>query len=164
MNGVAFVCRVGAAVRSMTSRPPICRGYFCGWMLSPNVSDDWYPLKCHMIISLGKFNGIQTVTVTVDSNYPWMWKERPYYAQLKQMAGRGLHVQSQDDILLVHVRVDNRVWLLMPDKDIEITRGSYVLKGSGPSQWDVEQFNTSDEAAERVATLAPHQGVQMTAS
>jgi hypothetical protein len=61
----------------------------------------------------------------------------------------------------VHVRVSNRVWLLMPDKDIDITSGSYVLKGTAQNKWDIEQFATSEEAAERVAILAPHQGIQI---
>jgi hypothetical protein len=106
-----------------------------------------------MIISLGVFNGIQTVTVTVDGRYPWIWKEHPYYAQLKQMARRGLHVKSQDDILLVHVRVDDRVWLVVPNDDIEITHGSYIVKLVGAGEWGIEQFATSEQAAARVAEL-----------
>lgn len=143
------------------TRPHICRSYFCGWMLTKNVGEEWYPLTCHMVLSLGVFNGINTVTVTVDPNYPSMWKERPYYAQLKQMAYRGLRVTEPKNISLVHVRVSNRVWLIMPDKDIDITSGSYVLKGTARNRWDIEQFKTSDEAAERVATLAPHGGLQI---
>ena len=135
------------------TRPDICRGYFCGWMLSDKVGDEWYPLDCHMILSLGVFGGIQTVTVTVDGRYPEMWQRAPYYAQLKQMARRGLHVTEPKNILLVHVRVDNRVWLLMPDKDVEITSGSYVMKRIEPNRWDVELFATQEEAAERVAAL-----------
>jgi Fe-S-cluster containining protein len=135
------------------TRPHICRSYFCGWMLSENVGPEWYPLHCHMILSLGKFNNIQTVTVTVDPRFPWMWKEQPYYAQLKQMSHRGLHVKDAADILLVHVRVDDRVWLLVPNDDIEITACSYIVKLTGPSQWEVEQFATQEQAAVRVAEL-----------
>lgn len=135
------------------TRPDICRGYFCGWMLSKNVSEEWYPLRSHMILSLGKFNDVQCVTVTVDPNYDWMWKEQPYYAQLKQMSRRGLHVKSPDDILLVHVRCKGRVWLIAPNDDIEITHGSYVIKLVGPGQWGIEQFATQQEAEQRVAEL-----------
>lgn len=117
------------------------------------MSDDWIPLHCHMILSLGVFNDIQTVTVTVDPRFPWMWQQQPYYAQLKQMSRRGLHVKDAADILLVHVRVDDRVWLLVPNEDIEITTCSYIVKLTGPSQWEVEQFATQEQAAERVAEL-----------
>lgn len=139
------------------TRPQICRGYYCGWMLTKNVGEEWYPLRSHMILSLAKIGGVQTVTVTVDPKNPLAWLEPPYYAQLKQMAQRGLYVKSTDEILLVHVRVDNRVWLVMPDNDIEITHGSYIVKLAGPNQWEVEQFKTSDEAADRVAILAPQE-------
>lgn len=135
------------------ARPPICRSFYCGWMLSKNVSDDWYPLKSHMVLSLGVFNGVQTVTVTVDPRFPWMWKEYPYYPQLKQMAQHGLQVKSADDILLVHVRCDSRVWLLVPNEDIEITRGSYIIKCVADGEWEVEQFRSTAEAEARTAEL-----------
>jgi hypothetical protein len=135
------------------TRPDICRGYFCGWMLSKNVGEEWYPFRCHMILSLGKFNGIQCVTVTVDPNYPLQWKEPPYYAQLQQMARRGLQVKSPDDILLVHVRCRDQVWLITPNKDIEITHGSYIIRLIGAGQWGVEQFASQAEAEQRVAEL-----------
>jgi hypothetical protein len=82
-----------------------------------------------------------------------MWKEYPYYAQLKQLAGRGLRVRSAEDICLVHVRCDGRVWLVVPNDDIEITHGSYILKLVGPGEWGIEQFATSEQAAVRVAEL-----------
>lgn len=147
-------CRPGYGGCSIyETRPQICRGYACGWLMSDKVSEEWFPLHSHMVLSLGVFNSIQTVTVTVDPRFPWMWQQQPYYAQLKQMSRRGLHVTDAADILLVHVRVDDRVWLLVPNDDIEITRGSYVVKLAGPSQWEVEQFATQERAAERVAEL-----------
>jgi hypothetical protein len=147
-------CRPGKGGCSIyDTRPQICRTYACGWLMSATVSDEWYPLLSHMILSLAPFNGVNTMTVTVDPRYPWMWKEYPYYAQLKQMAERGLHVKSAEDILLVHVRVDSRVWLLVPNDDIEITHGSYIVKLVGAGEWGIEQFATSEQAAVRVAEL-----------
>jgi hypothetical protein len=147
-------CRPGAGGCSIyETRPQICRSFACGWLMSERVGPEWFPLLSHMILSLAPFNGVQTVTVTVDPRYPWMWKEYPYYAQLKQLAGRGLRVRSADDICLVHVRCDGRVWLVVPNDDIEITHGSYVLKLVGPGEWGIEQFATHEQAAERVAEL-----------
>jgi hypothetical protein len=149
-------CRPGfGACTIYETRPEICRGYACGWLMSAQVTDEWFPLHCHMILSLGKFDGIQTVTVTVDPRFHWMWKDQPYYSQLKLMARRGLHVVSPDDILIVHVRVDDRVWLLMPDEDVEITHGSYIVKLVGAGRWEIEQFATQEQAAERVNELTP---------
>jgi hypothetical protein len=148
-------CRPGAGGCTIyETRPPICRSYACGWLMTENVGPEWFPLLSHMILSLAPFNGVNTVTVTVDPRYPWIWKEYPYYAQLKQMADRGLqNLKSAEDILLVHVRCDGRVWLIAPNEDIEITNGSYVIKAGADGHYAIEQFATSEQAAVRVAEL-----------
>lgn len=147
-------CRPGHGGCSIyDTRPHICRSFACGWLMSETVGPEWYPLLSHMILSLGVFSGVQTVTVTVDPRFPWVWKEYPYYSQLKQMAQRGLQVKSADDILLVHVRCDNRVWLLVPNDDIEITCGSYIIKCVADGEWAVEQFRSNAEAEARAVEL-----------
>lgn len=147
-------CRPGRGGCSIyDTRPHICRNFACGWLMSATVGPEWYPLLSHMILSLGVFNGVQTVTVTVDPKFPWMWKEYPYYLQLKQMAQRGLHIKSADDILLVHVRCNDRVWLLLPNDDIEITHGSYIMKCVADGEWAVEQFSSNAEAEARAVEL-----------
>jgi hypothetical protein len=135
------------------TRPDICRGYFCGWMLSKNVSDDWYPLRSHMILSLSKINGIQTVTVTVDPKHAWIWKTSPYYEQIRRMAWRGLHVKTADDILLVHVRVKGQVFLITPNEDVEISKCFYLLKLVAPGEWAIEQYPTQELAEQRIGEL-----------
>ena len=135
------------------TRPSICRSFACGWLMSDKVGPEWYPMLSHMILSLAPFNGVQTVTCTVDPRYPWMWREQPYYAQLKQLAQQGLHVQSAEDILFVHVRCGHQVWLIVPNDDIEITNGSYIVKLVAKGEWGVEQFATQEQAAERVHEL-----------
>jgi uncharacterized protein len=135
------------------SRPSICRGYYCGWMLSSGVGDEWYPLTCHMILSIGRIDGVQMVTVTVDGKYPLVWREPKYHQQLVRMAHGGLKVNDPDKVYIVQVRVDNRVWLVLPDRDIEITRCSYILKLARQGEWEVEQFPDSTAAADRVRTL-----------
>jgi hypothetical protein len=135
------------------ARPQICRGYFCGWMLSRGVGDDWYPLTCHMILSLAKIGGVQTVTVTVDGSYPLVWREPHYHQQLRALALRGLKVDDPDRVHVVQVRVDNRVWVVLPNRDVEITSGSYIVKIAAPGEWEVEQFPDSAAAACRVEVL-----------
>ena len=147
-------CRPGCGGCTIyETRPQICRSYACGWLMLSNVSDEWYPMLLHMILSLGVINGIQTVTVTVHPKHPQMWKEQPYYSQLKQMSRRGLNVDDPKDILLLHVRVNNRVWMMTPDDDVEITRGSYIVKMRSLGHWEIEQFHSSRQAEERVAEL-----------
>jgi hypothetical protein len=148
-------CRPGHGGCSIhPTRPQICRDYYCGWMLSKTVGDEWYPLRSHMVLSLVKINGVQTVNVVVDTSRPLIWLEPPYYGQLKSMATRGLKVNRQEDIHLVQVRSAGRVWLVLPNRDMEITSCSYVIKMTGHGEWDVEQFATAEEASSRVKELA----------
>lgn len=147
-------CKPGKGGCSIyNERPSICRTYACGWLMSEEVGPEWYPLLSHMVLSFGVLGGVQTVTCTVDENYALIWQEHPYYHQLKAMAYRGLHVKTENDILLVQVRVGTRVWLVLPNDDVEITTGSYVIKCVGSGIWDVELFATQAQAAERVVEL-----------
>jgi hypothetical protein len=148
-------CRPGAGGCSIyETRPSICRTYACAWLMTTNVGDDWYPLKCNMIISIAKIGGVQTVTVTVDPDFPLRWREPGYHAQLRALAKRGLVVDDPERVHIVQVRVDNRVWLVLPGRDVEVTKGSYVLKLRTEGEWDVEFFDTQEEAAKRTAELS----------
>jgi hypothetical protein len=69
------------------------------------------------------------------------------------MATRGLRVAKPEDVTLVQVWVGRLVWLVLPSKEIEITHCSYVIKLTGPGQWDVEQFRNGSDAEARVAEL-----------
>lgn len=135
------------------TRPQICRSFACGWLMSETVGPEWYPLLSHMILSLAPFNNVMTVTCTVDPRYPWMWREEPYYSQLHQLAGRNLDVKKAEDILFVHVRCNGRIWLLTADEDIDVTRGSYIVKLVAGKGWGIELFETQEQAAKRVNEL-----------
>ncbi len=147
-------CRPGAGGCSIyETRPSICRTYACGWLMSAGVGDDWYPPTSHMILSLAKIGGVQTVTVTVDPEYPLKWREPHYRRQLEALALRGLKVDDPDRVHIVQVRCGSNVWLLLPDKAVEVTKGSYVLKLKQPGEWDVDFFDTAEQAAKHVTDL-----------
>lgn len=135
------------------TRPPICRGYFCGWMTDKTVGDEWYPRYCHMVLSRTILDGINAVSVSVEQHHPWKWREEPYYQQLKNMSYYGLHPKTAREIWLVQVRCNRRVWLMTPDGEHEITFGSYLVKMVANGHFDIEFFDTEKQAAERVAEL-----------
>jgi hypothetical protein len=135
-------------------RPQICRTYACGWLMSETVGEEWYPLHSHMILTLAPINNVLTCTVTVDKQFPRIWREPPYYDQLKRMARTGMRVKTAKEILLVTVRCDGRVWLLMDDDDVEVTRLWYIAKFNGGGQpATVELFDSTEEAEARVIAL-----------
>lgn len=117
------------------------------------VGPEWYPPLSHMILALAPFNGVLTVSVTVDPRFPWIWQEQPYHAQLRQLATEGLRVKADEDIRLVHVRCGGRVWLLTDEDDIEVTRGSYIVKLVGDGRYGIELFASQELAAARVVEL-----------
>jgi len=148
-------CRPGNGGCSIhAERPDICRDYFCGWRLSKTVGDEWYPARCRMVLSFAVINGLKTVSVTVDPSYPLTWREPPYHGQLKSMAAAGLRVHKPEDIHIVHVRVAEQVWLVLPEREVEITTVNYLIKLMAPGLWDVETFASEGAAQARVAALA----------
>ena len=125
---LALQARSGRLLDLRDARPPTCKGYACGWLMSNNVSDEWYPLHSRMVLSLGVHDGINCVTVTVDPGSPNIWKQAPYYGQLKNMVRAGLAAKTPEEIQFVHVRCDGRVWLMTMDDDIDITFHTYIVK------------------------------------
>lgn len=155
-------CRPGYGGCSIyETRPSICRSFLCGWMQSEQVGPEWYPLLSHMILSFAPFNGVMTLTCCVDPNHPNIWKEHPYYTQLKQFAYHGLHVKKADEIRFVHVRCNGRVWLLTDEEDIEVTHGSYIVKLEASGRYGIELFASQEQAAERVIALLNESNIEV---
>jgi hypothetical protein len=42
---------VGCAIHA--TRPPVCRGWFCGWRRLPLLDDSWRPDRCGVLVVLG---------------------------------------------------------------------------------------------------------------
>jgi len=147
-------CRPGRGGCSIyETRPKVCQGFACGWLMSSNVSDDWYPLRSHMVLSLAPLNGILTCVAVVDRAHQNIWRQEPYYSQLKTMAYNGLHVKRLRDVLLVNVRYGDKVWLLTDKEDIDISRLFYVVKLVATGEYAVELFETQEQASSRVSEL-----------
>jgi hypothetical protein len=147
-------CRPGHGGCSIyETRPSICRAYSCGWLMSASVGEEWYPLRSHMILSLGPLNGVLTCTVSVEDDHPWSWREQPHYEQLQRMAGKGLSARKREEIFVVQVRCRGRVWLVTPRADVEITTRSYTLAIDALGEWRVETFDSVGLAAARADEL-----------
>jgi hypothetical protein len=53
-------CIEGAGCRIYETRPPVCKGWYCGWRRMPYLSDDWRPDRCGVLIDIvgGEGQGI----------------------------------------------------------------------------------------------------------
>ena len=93
------------------TRPGSCRGFFCGYLTSAYVSEQWRPAKSRIVL-VSETSGI---TAVVDRDRPDAWKAEPYYSQLKTWATEGVAAERQ-----VVVRIGNRTIAVLPDKDVDL--------------------------------------------
>ncbi len=89
-------------------RPALCRDFLCLWMTSAALGPQWEPVRSRMMIYA---QGPQT-TVLVDPAYPDIWKQEPYAADLRTLAG---DVEKAGGYLIVFVGDD--VFKIEPDAE-----------------------------------------------
>ena len=106
-------CDIGNGCKIYTERPNSCRTFYCGYLISPNLDEHWYPAKCKMIV-LGD-NGGKRISVHVDADYPEAWKKEPYYSELKRWS---LQV-AKNQVQLV-VLVKSNAIVILPDRDVDL--------------------------------------------
>jgi hypothetical protein len=52
-------CTEGHGCRIYETRPPVCKQWYCGWRLIPELTDHWRPDRCGVLICLvGEGEGI----------------------------------------------------------------------------------------------------------
>lgn len=47
-------CKAGAGCQIYDTRPAVCRGFFCGWRVLPELREDWRPDRSGIIIRMMK--------------------------------------------------------------------------------------------------------------
>jgi hypothetical protein len=94
------------------TRPPVCRNYFCSWILDSRLGPEWYPLTSKMILSME--NAGSRLCVRVEPSHADVWRREPYYSQLKQWSRVAVEARQQ---IIVYVK--KRVIAILPDKDVD---------------------------------------------
>jgi hypothetical protein len=94
------------------TRPPVCRNYFCSWILDSRLGPEWYPLTSKMILSLE--NSGSRLCVRVEPSHADVWRREPYYSQIKQWSRVAVEARQQ---IIVYIR--KRVIAILPDKDVD---------------------------------------------
>lgn len=92
-------------------RPGSCREFHCGWLVSPGLSQEWFPASSKIVLMYVE-NGI---TAVVDAGRPDAWKSPPFYQQLKTWSAAFLQHNRQ-----VLVRVGNRTIAILPEEDADL--------------------------------------------
>lgn len=99
------------------NRPQTCQTFACHWLAFPNVGDHWYPLKSKMVVQVtgGHDENYDVfIDVHVDRAAPNAWRTEPYYSELRRMSAAAR--------TLVRVFHGSRIWMMLPDGDVELKR------------------------------------------
>jgi hypothetical protein len=109
-------CRKGKGCGIYATRPFVCRGAYCEWMISKGLGPEWKPEQAKF--ALFKTNGGRRMTAHVDPGYPAAWRRSPYYENLKAWAVQA--VQKTPDMDLVDVMIGEHVIVILPDRDVDL--------------------------------------------
>ena len=106
-------CAIGAGCAIYDSRPQACRDFFCHYRLDAAVPEHWKPSRSHIVLR-SDASGVR-ILVHVDPQRPHIWREMPYYRDLKAWAANRIQADKQ-----VHVRIGPRVVVILPDRDVDL--------------------------------------------
>ena len=133
------------------ARPQECRDFFCHYRLDTAVPEAWKPSRSSMAIRSDP-TGI-AIVVYVDPDHPDVWRNEPYYSDLKAWSRNRIAAGRQ-----VHVRTQGRTIVILPDRDVDLgVVGTRVIVAQ--KKFTMSGFTTDFELVEpgdpRVARLAP---------
>jgi hypothetical protein len=99
--------------RIYESRPVECRDFYCAWLASPTLGEEWRPSRSKLVLRVE--SGGHLIAVHVDPGDPAAWRRESYYPTLKRLAAKGADSNQQ-----VIVYIGNRVIAIFPNKDVEV--------------------------------------------
>ena len=108
------------------TRPPVCRNWFCAWILDTRLGPEWYPLTSKMIMYFESAGS--RLCVRVEPSHANAWRKEPYYSQLKQWSRIAVEARQQ-----IVVYINKRVIVILPDKDVdfgEVELGEQIWVGA----------------------------------
>ena len=130
------------------TRPESCRTFLCGWISTEALDEAWYPGRSKLIL-VSKEAGI---TALVDPSRADVWREEPYYSQLKAWA-RAYTPKG----MIVLVKIGLRAIVLLPDEDVDlgtVNRSDDVfvdiIPGPGGNRYRVVHERPTGPAADKV--------------
>jgi hypothetical protein len=107
-------CAAGrGSCRIYDNRPTECRDFYCAWMVSPTLGDEWRPSKCKIVLRVESDGKL--IAAHVDPSDPAAWRRQPYFRTLKQFAIKGASVGQR-----VIVYIKNRVIVIFPNKEVDV--------------------------------------------
>jgi hypothetical protein len=86
-------CAPGRGCKIYDARPAECRDFYCAWMASPALGEEWRPSRCKLVLRV-ESDG-RMIAVHVDPSDPAAWRREPYFQTLKRFAVTGANLNQQ---------------------------------------------------------------------
>jgi hypothetical protein len=104
------------------TRPAICRGFFCNWLLVDSLGPEWQPERSKLVLQSVVLNGgHQGLSVHVDPDFLENWRLPIFYTQIKRWAAKAAQAtQATGPIYFVVAEVDLRKYLILPGRDVDL--------------------------------------------
>jgi hypothetical protein len=115
-------CTIGKGCRIYETRPAECARFYCSYLLTGDLGEEWKPANCRMV--LGYEQHANRIVVHVDASRADAWKKEPFYAQIKTWAKGAARIGGQ---VVVWQGLDAIV--VLPDRDVNLGRvkGTQVI-------------------------------------
>jgi hypothetical protein len=143
-------CKPGQGCGIYSDRPEVCRDWYCEWVRSEELGEEWYPAKSKMVVHLSgnEDGGELLMMISVDPAYPGRWREEPWHSQIRRLALIGLRGEFGRRFA-VRVRVGERRWQVLPNKEVEVSKGGgNVVFPIGDGEYHCVAFKTKEQATE----------------
>jgi hypothetical protein len=108
--------RPGKGCGIHASRPFVCRGAFCEWMISKGLGPEWKPDVAKFALFVREDG--HHLTAHVDPGFAGAWQREPYYRQFKIWAAQGL--QRRPRIQVIDIMIGEQVTVVLPDRDVPV--------------------------------------------
>lgn len=106
-----FKAGVGCSIHG--SHPQSCRNFQCLWILSPTMPEAVRPDRCKVMFTIDDDG--HRIIARADPADPMAWRREPIHGQLRRWAA-----DSWFKGRTMWAMVGTRMWLVTPDRDIDI--------------------------------------------
>jgi hypothetical protein len=141
-------CSAKRGCKIYDTRPGECRGFYCGYLMMAELDERWNPSKCKIVVTYDEVRAAR-LTVYVDQSRASVWRQEPYYSQIKRWARAAAAVQGQ-----VMVWEGPKAIVVLPDGERDLGNLKpgqliFISQKMGPDgpRFDAEAVDPDDPRA-----------------
>jgi len=95
-------------------RPPVCRSFYCHWLVDPTLGPEWKPNKAKFVMYPDR-DSPDIYNIMVDPAFPDAWAKPPYLERIRSWVAGGAALGR---FALVHV--GPRLTAVLPDRIVDL--------------------------------------------